>query len=213
MKYSFFRAHKRDLTIAAVVAVIVMLGQSVIDGSMVATIISLRPSVCRYGMFQSRCTMPLRKTTPSAGITGDCGMMPSATRCPDGKMTMKFVCNKQTRRWESLCPAAVTPSADQEPAPARENTGTTGEGKSAAPTYQAPSPSGDTGQGKSAEGGGGASAAAAVDWRDDPSCRCSPAMGMPNWKCADGTIGGPHCMRKADGTCGWLINNCPQPKG
>jgi hypothetical protein len=41
---------------------------------------------------------------------------------------------------------------------------------------------------------------------------CGPAMGMPNYLCPDGvTVAGPSdiCQRNADGTCGWLIIQCP----
>jgi hypothetical protein len=36
----------------------------------------------------------------------------------------------------------------------------------------------------------------------DPS-QCGPQLGMPNWECADGTLGGPtsKCLESADGTC------------
>ena len=34
-----------------------------------------------------------------------------------------------------------------------------------------------------------------------------PAPGMPNWTCADGSIGGPVCS-DVNGTCGWKINQC-----
>ncbi|MDA8137083.1 MAG: thrombospondin type 3 repeat-containing protein [Desulfobacteraceae bacterium] len=41
---------------------------------------------------------------------------------------------------------------------------------------------------------------------------CGPAMGMPNYLCPDGvTVAGPTdiCQRNADGTCGWLVIQCP----
>ena len=84
MNYSFFRAHKRDLTIAAVVAVVVMLGQTVVDGSMAAAIVSYRPSACKYGLFRSQCTVELkgRKTTPAVS---PCGIPPPTPRGQDGK--------------------------------------------------------------------------------------------------------------------------------
>ncbi|MCK6546108.1 hypothetical protein L6R52_09585 [Myxococcota bacterium] len=45
----------------------------------------------------------------------------------------------------------------------------------------------------------------------DPMNDCGPAPGLPNWTCADGSLGGPtgNCLRQADGTCGWEINWCP----
>lgn len=33
-------------------------------------------------------------------------------------------------------------------------------------------------------------------------------MGMPNWTCADGSIGGPVCARMKDERCGWIVNDC-----
>lgn len=38
---------------------------------------------------------------------------------------------------------------------------------------------------------------------------CQPAIGMPNQRCSDGSIGGPSCQRRSDGTCGWIIHQCP----
>lgn len=38
---------------------------------------------------------------------------------------------------------------------------------------------------------------------------CGPAMGMPNWLCDDGTLGGPVCQLSADGNCGWTLVECP----
>jgi hypothetical protein len=45
----------------------------------------------------------------------------------------------------------------------------------------------------------------------DAQTDCGPAPGVPNWTCADGSLGGPtgNCTRQADGTCGWEINWCP----
>jgi len=40
---------------------------------------------------------------------------------------------------------------------------------------------------------------------------CGPAPGIPNWICADGSIGGPACERDATGACGWQILECPEP--
>lgn len=42
---------------------------------------------------------------------------------------------------------------------------------------------------------------------------CGPAMGMPNWQCPDGSVGGPVCGRTADGTCGWHVHDCPNDSG
>jgi hypothetical protein len=40
---------------------------------------------------------------------------------------------------------------------------------------------------------------------------CGPQLGIPNWTCADGSVGGPtgRCLKRAGGSCGWEINNCP----
>ncbi len=38
---------------------------------------------------------------------------------------------------------------------------------------------------------------------------CGPGLGMPNWLCPDGSLGGPSCETLADGTCGWVIRDCP----
>ena len=180
MNYSFFRAHKRDLTIAAVVAVVVMLGQTVVDGSMAAAIVSYRPSACKYGLFRSQCTVELkgRKTTPAVS---PCGIPPPSPRCKDGKTMARFTCVKDGAgyKWESSCP----PVAD-------------GKAESQVTGVQA---------------GGSASAKSGDGWRADSTCRCYPVMGMPNWKCADGSLGGPNCMRNPAGSCAWFVNNCPRP--
>ncbi len=44
------------------------------------------------------------------------------------------------------------------------------------------------------------------------SRECGPTLGMPNYICDDGvTVAGPTdiCRRNADGSCGWLILECP----
>lgn len=40
---------------------------------------------------------------------------------------------------------------------------------------------------------------------------CGPAMGMPNGRCADGSLSGPtgRCLRQRDGRCGWEVRQCP----
>ncbi|MEK7557491.1 MAG: hypothetical protein AAB538_05920, partial [Patescibacteria group bacterium] len=37
-----------------------------------------------------------------------------------------------------------------------------------------------------------------------------PFPGAPNFYCADGTIGGPACVRFPDGHCGWQFRQCPK---
>lgn len=46
----------------------------------------------------------------------------------------------------------------------------------------------------------------------DPSA-CGPALGMPNWLCPDGSVGGPtgRCLSDPkSGACGWEIRSCPR---
>lgn len=43
---------------------------------------------------------------------------------------------------------------------------------------------------------------------DDAACGPDP-LGAPNTRCADGSIGGPTCGARADGTCGWYLRFCP----
>lgn len=40
---------------------------------------------------------------------------------------------------------------------------------------------------------------------------CGPQLGLPNWTCADGSVGGPtgRCIKQSTGMCGWEINDCP----
>ncbi len=39
---------------------------------------------------------------------------------------------------------------------------------------------------------------------------CGPALGMPNYLCPDGSLGGPtgRCLPNPDGTCGWEVVEC-----
>lgn len=43
-----------------------------------------------------------------------------------------------------------------------------------------------------------------------PPRACGPAPGMPNWKCPDGTVGGPtgRCLPLPQGGCGWEVRWC-----
>ena len=65
-----------------------------------------------------------------------------------------------------------------------------------------------------------------LDDKGCPTCACnpppatacppekcpSPSPKVANIVCPDGnTIGGPACVAKADGTCGWTIVSCPTP--
>jgi hypothetical protein len=44
-----------------------------------------------------------------------------------------------------------------------------------------------------------------------PEHECGPALGMPNYLCPNGTLGGPtgRCLYRADGSCGWEVRECP----
>jgi len=59
---------------------------------------------------------------------------------------------------------------------------------------------------------GGASHAGAPNSNECDSAACGPQLGLPNWICADGGIGGPtgRCIRQPEGSCGWEIDNCPR---
>ena len=53
---------------------------------------------------------------------------------------------------------------------------------------------------------GGASSLGECDKAD-----CGPQLGLPNWTCADGSVGGPtgRCLELPGGECGWEVNDCP----
>lgn len=36
-----------------------------------------------------------------------------------------------------------------------------------------------------------------------------PSIAMPNWQCPDASTGGPVCTRTDDGSCGWVVRDCP----
>lgn len=57
---------------------------------------------------------------------------------------------------------------------------------------------------------GGASAGESSQ-RECDKTDCGPQLGLANWTCADGSVGGPtgRCLERPGGTCGWEINNCP----
>lgn len=44
-----------------------------------------------------------------------------------------------------------------------------------------------------------------------PDRACGPQLGMPNYLCPNGTLGGPtgRCLRHDDGACGWEVRDCP----
>lgn len=62
--------------------------------------------------------------------------------------------------------------------------------------------------GAQAGSGGGSGAAGAECAKTD----CGPALGLPNWTCVDGSVGGPtgRCLRNPTGNCAWEINDCPR---
>ena len=41
--------------------------------------------------------------------------------------------------------------------------------------------------------------------------RCGPRLGLSNWQCEDGDIGGPtgRCIMVNANECGWEVNSCP----
>lgn len=43
---------------------------------------------------------------------------------------------------------------------------------------------------------------------DEATCGRNP-FGAPNYRCPDGSIGGPTCGVRTDGTCGWYLRACP----
>jgi hypothetical protein len=45
------------------------------------------------------------------------------------------------------------------------------------------------------------------------ACRTcpGPAPAAPTVMCSDGTTGGPACVSRSDGTCGWTVIPCPTP--
>jgi len=57
----------------------------------------------------------------------------------------------------------------------------------------------------------GASTAGEPSLGECDKADCGPQLGLANWTCADGSLGGPtgRCLRLAGGACGWEINNCP----
>jgi hypothetical protein len=59
---------------------------------------------------------------------------------------------------------------------------------------------------------GGASGGGS-DLGECPKADCGPQLGLLNWTCADGSVGGPtgRCLKRPSGTCSWEINNCPMP--
>jgi len=66
--------------------------------------------------------------------------------------------------------------------------------------------------GGSNTGNGGASNAGNSGSGECDKAACGPQLGLPNWICEDGSIGGPtgRCIRHPEGSCGWEINNCPR---
>ncbi|HYQ46203.1 MAG TPA: hypothetical protein VER11_29740 [Polyangiaceae bacterium] len=69
--------------------------------------------------------------------------------------------------------------------------------------------------GSANQGGGGASSAGATSagqagLGECAKADCGPALGLPNWVCEDGGVGGPtgRCLRNPNGTCGWEVNDC-----
>lgn len=61
----------------------------------------------------------------------------------------------------------------------------------------------------------GASSAGEPSLDECDKADCGPQLGLANWTCADGSLGGPtgRCLKRSGGTCGWEINNCPMTMG
>ncbi|HVY26204.1 MAG TPA: hypothetical protein VHB79_06610 [Polyangiaceae bacterium] len=74
------------------------------------------------------------------------------------------------------------------------------------------SSAGGTNHGGSTTNGGTLNAGGAT-LEECNAVECGPRLGIPNWTCADGSVGGPtgRCLLRPGGTCGWEINNCPMP--
>jgi hypothetical protein len=75
---------------------------------------------------------------------------------------------------------------------------------------------GDAGSAGTSRGGAGTVSAGADSGGEGSlgecdKADCGPQLGLPNWTCADGSVGGPtgRCLARPGGTCGWEINNCP----
>ncbi|HET7538534.1 MAG TPA: hypothetical protein VFK05_01635 [Polyangiaceae bacterium] len=59
---------------------------------------------------------------------------------------------------------------------------------------------------------GGASSAGGPNPDECEKTECGPQLGLPNWMCVDGSVGGPtgRCLRHVEGGCEWEVNNCPR---
>ncbi|HEX2669348.1 MAG TPA: hypothetical protein VHM25_00675 [Polyangiaceae bacterium] len=57
---------------------------------------------------------------------------------------------------------------------------------------------------------GGTTSAGAAGQDECPKANCGPQLGLPNWTCADGSVGGPtgRCLWNPTGSCSWEVNNC-----
>src|SRR6185369_3660840 len=57
---------------------------------------------------------------------------------------------------------------------------------------------------------GGTNSAGGAGQDECPKANCGPQLGLPNWTCADGGVGGPtgRCLWNPTGSCSWEINNC-----
>lgn len=68
------------------------------------------------------------------------------------------------------------------------------------------SSAGSSSAGSSNIGGGGDATSATC-----ATSECGPALGLANYQCPDGSVGGPtgRCLKGDNGTCGWEIRSCP----
>jgi len=66
------------------------------------------------------------------------------------------------------------------------------------------------GQGGSGAPSGGTNSAGGASQDECPKAMCGSQLGLPNWTCTDGSVGGPtgRCLWNPTGSCSWEINKC-----
>jgi hypothetical protein len=78
--------------------------------------------------------------------------------------------------------------------------------------------SGRGGTGLGGKGGATDRAGSSAGGSNSRACEaddCGPQLGLPNWTCEDGTMGGPtgRCIEDAGGDCVWEVKSCPPSQG
>jgi hypothetical protein len=112
----------------------------------------------------------------------------------------------------ALAPAAFSGCGSTGDEPQGSSAGTGGSsvaGAGGAASGNSASGGGGNGSGAAASGAGNrAGETGSADCTPDD---CGPQLGLPNWVCADGAIGGPtgRCIEREGATCGWEVNDCP----